>query len=225
MKFEKMNNGTLRCILTIEDLEENGIGMEDFFRNSQGARDFLQKIMHIAEDEVGFHANGNMMSIQAAIVSEEEIVLTFSEGQVSGAEFIEHLKSMLGGASSDLEAVTEKLIEKEDVFKALNTANEKEDEDYSYLLTFLNVTGAREFCSVLSETENIPSRLYYLNKKNQYFLWADLNGNDKGYVYEFVAASMEYAKHIEKDSSYRNYLEEHGKIIIKEQALETLARL
>ncbi len=44
-------------------------------------------------------------------------------------------------------------------------------------------------------------------------------------MYEFVAASMEYAKSIEKDSIRSNFLDEHANVILKEQALEILAQL
>lgn len=232
MKFEKMDNGTLRCTLTQEDLEQNGIELEDFFSNTKNARDFLEKLIRIAEDEVGFQPSGNMMSIQAAIMSEDEIVLTFSESQVNGSEIIEHLRNMFG-SSKALEQQAEKDDVKDDIFKELNQSIEAEKEakiegdleGYTYLLTFVSFANVRKFCRILPENQDAVSRLYYLDKKKQYFLWADLNNSTRKYVYEFVAASMEYAKSIEKDSVRSSYLEEHGDVIVREQALETLAKL
>ncbi len=40
MKFEKMENGSLRCTLTQDDLEQNGIELDDFFANTQCQRIF-----------------------------------------------------------------------------------------------------------------------------------------------------------------------------------------
>lgn len=228
MKFEKMGNGALRCTLTQEDLARNGIGLDDFFTNTPNARNFLEKLIHIAEEEVGFRATGNMMSIQAAIMSEDEIVLTFTESQVNGSEIIEHLRNMLANRQSGL------LQEKEeelDVLKELGQPGAKQRESsrdaegYAYLVTFVSFARVRDFCKVLPSSPNTKSRLYYLDKKQQYFLWADLNQSSRQYIYEFVASSMEYADSIEKDSSRSNYLEEHGKVIVKNHALETLAQL
>lgn len=228
MKFEKMENGTLRCTLNKEDLDANGVGLEDFFTNSKNAREFLEKVIHIAEDEVGFQANGNMMSIQASIMSENEIILTFSENQVSGSEIFEHIKNMFG-ASESKENIPSLPDVREDIFKEISDKNKEkisgDMEGYAYMLTFVSFNGVRNFCRVLPKNHDAESRLYYLDKKKQYFLWADLNNSTRKYVYEFVAASMEYAKSIEKESAYKNYLEEHGKVIIKEQALEALAQL
>lgn len=230
MRFEKMENGVLRCTLTQEDLEQNGIELEDFFSNSPNAREFLEKLIRIAEEEVGYKTTGNMMSIQAAIMSEDEIVLTFSESQISGSEILEHIRNMFG-SSAARESETVKLPDvKEDILKeADNQKREKVIEGdrggYTYLLTFVSFTSAKKFCQILPAGSNADSRLYYLDKNKQYFLWADLNQSTRGYVYEFVAASMEYAKTIEKDSVRSNFLDEHANIILKEHALETLAQL
>lgn len=228
MKFEKMNNGALRCVLNQEDLEQNGIALEDFFSNNTNAREFLEKLIRIAEEEVGYQTSGNMMSIQAAIMSEDEIVLTFSESQVSGSEIIEHIKNMFGASEAKTLERQEPDM-KEDIIKEAKDQNfkrvEGDREGYAYLLTFLSFSTVRKFCRILPVNSNADSRLYYLDKKKQYFLWADLNASSKAYVYEFVAASMEYAKNIEKDSMQSSYLEEHADIILREKALETLAQL
>ncbi len=228
MKFEKIGEGVLRCTLTQEDLARNGVGLDDFFTNTPNARNFLEKLIHIAEEEVGFRTSGNMMSIQAAIMSEDEIVLTFTESQVNGSEIIEHLRNMLSNRQAGIQQEKEDEL---DVLKELSQGETKQKESsrdaegYVYLVNFVSFARVRDFCRVLPGTEKAKSRLYYLDKKKQYFLWADLNQSSRQYIYEFVASSMEYADSIEKDSSRSNYLEEHGKIILRNHALETLAQL
>ncbi len=229
MKFEKMDNGSLRCTLTQDDLEQNGIELDDFFSNTQNAREFLEKLIRIAEDEVGFKTTGNMMSIQAAIMSEDEIVLTFSENQVSSAEILEHIRNMFGTSSGKEQRLKQPDV-KDDILKEaggqeIEETAEDDGEGYAYLLTFDTLTDVRRFCQVLPKTRKAKSRLYYLGQKQQYFLWTDLNDTTRGYVYEFVTASMEYAKSIEKDSVRRKFLDEHADIVIKEHALELLKKL
>ena len=208
MKFEKMENGSLRCFLTQDDLEQNGIELDDFFANTPNAREFL-----------------DMMSIQAAIMSEDEIVLTFSESHVSGAEILEHIRNMFG-ASAARKQSAELVDVKEEVLKeAGGQARDKDAAEYTYLLTFVSFSNVRKFCRILPVSKAAKSRLYYLDQKKQYFLWADLNRSSKKYVYEFVTASMEYAKSIEQDSMRSGFLEEHAQVIVKHKALQTLAKL
>lgn len=227
MKFEKMENGTLRCILTREDLEQNEIELEDFFSNTPTVREFLEKLIRIAEEEVGYKSDGNMMSIQATIMPDGEIELTFAEGKISNEDLLEHIRNMVSPVKKRLE---QKALSKEETNLLKEVTNPKavskeEREGYTYLLTFVSFSSVRQFCRVLSMNTKTQSRLYYLEHKKQYFLWADLNNTTRGYVYEFVAASMEYAESVEKDSMRSTYLEEHANIIVKEQALETLAQL
>lgn len=231
MKFEKMDNGSLRCTLTQDDLEQHGIGLDDFFSNTPNARKFLENLIRIAEEEVGFRTTGNMMSIQAAIMSEDEIVLTFSESQVSSAEILEHIRNMFG-ASATKELEDGKTDVKDDILKEAGkkkkedeAEKDKDKEDYAYLLAFSSFDRVRKFCQILSREPKAKSRLYFLERTKQYFLWVNLNQCPREYVYAFVAASMEYAKSIEKDSARSNFLAEHANIILKNRALETLAKL
>ena len=229
MKFEKMDNGSLRCTLTQDDLEKNGIGLDDFFSNTPSAREFLENLIRLAEREVGFKATGNMMSIQAAIMSEDEIVLTFSESQVSSSEILEHIRHMFGSSAAKEPEIALTDVKADILQEAGNRKKEergKENrEEYVYLLTFTSFEQVRKFCRVLPVNKNAKSRLYYLDRTSQYFLWADLNESSRRYIYEFVAASMEYAQAIEKDSVRSNFLEEHANVILKNKALETLLKL
>jgi len=169
MKFEKMENGSLRCFLTQDDLEQNGIELDDFFANTPNAREFLEKLIRIAEDEVGYKATGNMMSIQAAIMSEDEIVLTFSESHVSGAEILEHIRNMFG-ASAARKQSAELVDVKEEVLKeAGGQARDKDAAEYTYLLTFVSFSNVRKFCRILPVSKAAKSRLYYLDQKSSIF--------------------------------------------------------
>lgn len=232
-----MGNGTLRCTLTQEDLRRNGVGLDDFFSNTENAREFLEKLIRIAEEEVGYKANGNMMSIQAAVLPDNNIVLTFSENQVSSTEIIEQLKSMVSNKKETKEpkedvkeGILKELGEKMQIQKipqheAEESENTGVEGDYDYIVTFELFPRVLEFCRILSPSEEAVSRLYYLEKEKSYYLHADLNCSSRKYVYEFVAASMEYATNIEKNSVRISYLEEHGKVICRERALMALAQL
>lgn len=44
MNISRMDDDSIRCILTSEDLEENGLNLEDFFRNSDHAKNFYKQL-------------------------------------------------------------------------------------------------------------------------------------------------------------------------------------
>ena len=45
MQFKRINENTIRCILTEEDMLEEGLRIEDFFTNKDKTRGFLEHIV------------------------------------------------------------------------------------------------------------------------------------------------------------------------------------
>ncbi len=216
-----MNNGSLRCSLTKQDLDNNGVKMEDFFTNNQTARDFLEKLIHMAEQEVGYKTSGNMMSIQAAAVSENDIILTFTEHQLNGSDLIEKIKDMVSGKVPDEETKSEK---KDDLFLELNDKTKDEAQDYTYLLRFDSLDMIVRFARVMitreSKLDKVISTVY--KYKKEYYMHANLNFSSKDYLYSFVSTAMEYTESIQKGDVFVTFLEEHGKVIIGPWAMQEL---
>lgn len=102
MNISRMDDDTIRCILTSEDLEENGLNLEDFFRNSDHAREFLQTIVERAKEEVGYEFGGGALAMQVVPLPQNGLLITFSEKADSFLKGLsEHLKDIfqLGGSS------------------------------------------------------------------------------------------------------------------------------
>ena len=102
MNISRMDDDSIRCILTAEDLEENGLNLEDFFRNSDHAREFLQTIVERAKEEVGYEFGGGALAMQVVPLPQNGLLITFSEKADSFLKGLsEHLKDIfqLGGSS------------------------------------------------------------------------------------------------------------------------------
>lgn len=95
MNFSRVDEDTVRCFLTSEDLEENGLKLEDFFHNSEHAREFLQMIVERAKEEVGYEFDGGALAMQVSPLPENGLVITFSEKSDSFWKGLtEHLKDI-----------------------------------------------------------------------------------------------------------------------------------
>lgn len=102
MNISRMDDDTIRCILTAEDLEENGLNLEDFFHNSEHAREFLQTIVEKAKEEVGYEFGGGALAMQVMPLPQNGLLITFSEKTDSFLKGLsEHLKDVfqVGGSS------------------------------------------------------------------------------------------------------------------------------
>lgn len=96
MNISRMDDNTIRCVLTSEDLEENGLNLDDFFHNSEHAREFLQTIVERAREEVGYDFEGGALAMQVMPLPQNGLLITFSEKTDSFFKGLsEHLKDLL----------------------------------------------------------------------------------------------------------------------------------
>lgn len=114
MRFKRINQDTIRCIITEEDMLEHGVDVEDFLRNRGNAREFLHEIVEKAAQEVGYEMQSGMLSMQVMPLPSNALAVTFSEqNETSLSSLIENIKNALGGLESI--SAQEKLEELKDV--------------------------------------------------------------------------------------------------------------
>ena len=66
MRFKRIDVDTVRCIISEEELMENGLEVDDFLQNDGRTESFLRKIISMAEEEVGYKVQGGNITIQVA---------------------------------------------------------------------------------------------------------------------------------------------------------------
>lgn len=92
MEFKRINKDTVTCIITEDDMDEQGIKLEDLFEKKKEAIDFLHDVMRKAEEEVDYKPSGSFMPLQITVLPDHSISLTLSEN--SAASFGEMLKNL-----------------------------------------------------------------------------------------------------------------------------------
>lgn len=92
MEFKRINKDTVTCIITEDDMYEQGIKLEDLFEKKKEAMDFLHEVMKKAEEEVDYKPTGSFMPMQITVLPDHSISLTLSEN--ASASFGEILKNL-----------------------------------------------------------------------------------------------------------------------------------
>ena len=92
MEFKRINKDTVTCIITEDDMFEQGIKLEDLFEKKKEAMDFLHEVMKKAEEEVDYKPTGAFMPMQITVLPDHSISLTLSEN--ASASFSEILKNL-----------------------------------------------------------------------------------------------------------------------------------
>ena len=100
MEFKRINKDTVTCIITEDDMFEQGIKLEDLFEKKKEAMDFLHEVMKKAEEEVDYKPTGAFMPMQITVLPDHSISLTLSEN--ASASFSEILKNLTDKAGIKL---------------------------------------------------------------------------------------------------------------------------
>ena len=92
MEFKRINKDTVTCIITEDDMDEQGIKLEDLFEKKKEAMEFLHEVMKKAQEEVDYKPTGSFMPMQITVLPDHSISLTLSEN--ASASFGEILKNL-----------------------------------------------------------------------------------------------------------------------------------
>ena len=97
MRIERVDDKTVKCFLSNEELEEYEIDYKDFVLRSDKAREVVQEIIEQAEEEVGYKPPKFAFDLQIMMLPDQGLILTFSDRDPEVKEsdqFIECLREI-----------------------------------------------------------------------------------------------------------------------------------
>ena len=97
MRIERVDEKTVKCFLSNEELEEYEIDYKDFVLRSDKAREVVQEIIEQAAEEVGYKPPKFAFDLQIMMLPDQGLILTFSDRDPELKEtdqFIECLREM-----------------------------------------------------------------------------------------------------------------------------------
>ena len=79
MRIERVDEKTVKCFLSNEELEEYEIDYKDFVLRSDKAREVVQEIIEQAAEEVGYKPPKFAFDLQIMMLPDQGLILTFSD--------------------------------------------------------------------------------------------------------------------------------------------------
>ena len=79
MKIRKINDTTINCIITQDDLKEKGINLSDLFDRKKEAVAFIREIVAKAVKTANFQAQSEYTSMRLSILPDKSVSLTISQ--------------------------------------------------------------------------------------------------------------------------------------------------
>ena len=154
MKFRRVNNNTINCIISKEDLQKNGLHANDLFERKEEALTFIKSVLLRAAREQNMRLTPEYTSMQITILPDQGISLTLSVGEgaesaIAQNEYVYHFESMrslvslakhLGANGELLRSSLYEDTENEGYFLIIGRG-EAEGSDYEKMVVAMNEFG------------------------------------------------------------------------------------
>ena len=103
MKFKKIGEDKIRCVITKEEMELSGMELGDFVSDQEKTQSFIRDILAEACETLGIETHAKAYSVQMTVMPQGDVALLISPDSSSGlATAIEELKKHLTGLQETL---------------------------------------------------------------------------------------------------------------------------
>lgn len=226
MRIERIDDKTVKCFLSNEELEEYDIDYKDFVTRSDKAKEVVQEIIEQAEEEVGYKPPKYAFDLQIMMLPDEGLVLVFSEKEPlenkNGAQLLQALQEMKKVFEEKKAEIGEALEKNAQEEIAKNAAKNKKDRKPQFaIFAFRNIGRVIEYAAILPANLRINSTLYRMEDGTCYVYVQKGGASYERYSRACIQA-MEFAGLYAADEQKIRYLEEHGECLIREKALRKL---
>ena len=220
MKIERIDDKTVKCFISNEELEEYDITYKDFITRSDKAKEIVEEIIEQAVAEVDYKPPQFAMDMQIMMIPEKGMLLTLSEKTPEDLKnnpmmqaYLQEMKKTLEEHFSDIAAqVKEKSAKK-------GENKENKHPDFA-VFQFTSIRDLIQYAKILPRNLRVDSSLYKLN--DAYFLYLRKGGASYERYSRACIQALEYGMLAGASEEKVVYLKEHGECMIEEKAVARL---
>ena len=233
MEYKRIDENTIRCIVTEEDMESFGLNLDEFLSHSGRSDEFLQYIVSEARDELGYQNDKGIVSMRLEVLNDRRISITFGSGDEKQIreQVLKYLKEL--AESRILQEVGRIFGEKqkgalpaqENQSPAENAQKEPEDpKEESYrLYGFTSLRDVMSYCRAIGLKQPIKSHLY--KEKENYYLVVERYRISDYHFNLLTAVAFDYGRVFAETEHLYDRLREHGELLIDGRAIGILRKL
>lgn len=203
MKIEKLTENKIRIILKKEDFKDKTLDVKHLLLTTPESQNLFLEILNKAKKEVNFDTDGHKLLIEASFQNDDIFIFTITK-------YIETIQT---------------LTNKTKKFISVKKRNQIPNTSYN-IYNFNNFEDFCEFCNYINTNKKASLKGLYktsilYNYNNTYYLVIDgINTLHKSLNY-LHSSLAEFSNFIPLTKNFKSKLSEHGKIIIKNNAINT----
>ena len=201
MRIEKINENQIRCILSKKDLADRQIKLSELAFGSEKARGLFRDMIEQANDEFGFEADDMPLMIEAMPLSDDNIVLQITK--------VENPEDVEGGL----------------LFPEIAEWKAEDFSKETQLFEFKSLADIERAAQVLDGFYEGQNDLYKNEMKKSFYLLLHKDMHTEEEFKKICNVISEYSFHREYTAAKEAFLKEHGKLIVKGNALQMLGEI
>lgn len=226
MKIERIDDKTVKCFISNEELEELEITYKDFILRSEKAKEVVEDIIEQAVEEVGYKPPEFAMDMQIMMMPDKGMILTLSERTPEDLkknpmlqEYLKEVQKTLEEHFPNIAAIAGKAAKESTAEEPLQEKSEQEKPDYA-LFVFDSIKQLSDYASVLPKNLRMISILYRMD--GNYYLYLQKGGASYERYSRACIRALEYGVLYGAAEDKLRYLQEHGECIIEDKAIVKL---
>ncbi|MEG1458213.1 MAG: adaptor protein MecA [Acetivibrio sp.] len=211
MEFSRIDDATVRCILTEEDLKERDIELEDFFKNKEKVQNFFEEIVEEAKKEVSYESNTGVLAVQVMPLPENGLAIVFSENAESDFDgLVKNIKDMMGELKESA-AAPKKIL--------------KEKKSSMEIYRFATLSAVEMFSLSIPQDKKIKSQLLKNEAESAFYLVLE-KGRISAKLFNGVCErAIEFSDFVSDSPVRLLYHQEHDTCIIEKNALFQMQKI
>ena len=203
MKIEKLTENKIRIILKREDFKDKTLDINQLFLTTPESHQLFLELLNRAEKEVDFDTTGHKLLIEASSENEDIFIFTITK----------YIETDINVKSKHKKVLTIK--------KTSNIFNAS-----SLIYQFSEFEDFCEFCNFANSNNCINIKKLYKNSvlylyNNTYYLVIDGINLTNHSLLALHSNLLEFSSLTKYTKNFKFKLKEHGKIIIKNNAINT----
>ena len=219
MKFRKINDTTINCIITQDDLKKHGIDLDDLFDRKKNAVEFIKRIILKAASSVNMNMKNDYTSMRISVMPDQSVSLTISQDPVESSKIKEHkdlASGSLSGSGKDREKAADRAAQ-----KAVGDTS----KSGTYVFRFYSIMDTLSSCRILRTCPGLKSSLYFVRESGFYYLVISRDV-DAGEEYDSTVLRInEFADMVSCSDTTLAYIREHSDCILRKRAVQQISEL
>ncbi len=223
MKIERVDDKTVKCFLSNEEMEEYEIDYKDFILRSEKAKQVVHDIIEQAAQQVGYKPPRFAFDMQIMMLPDQGLLLTFSESDTAAIpdarqilEYLKDMKQTLQRTKEQL-GIAEDTVQAEESKQAEAPAAVKPEKA---VFAFESIPQCMNYAGALPANLRVKSALYEMD--GRYYLYLEKGSASYRRYSRACIQGLEFGGLYSAEETALLSVQEHGECLIAEKALQKL---